>query len=65
MHYQLYISAFVVQGVSKKLGESYQEKKTKDTNKFSLLPFKIVAIRYNTRLTTFVQLPETINKILQ
>ena len=29
---------------------------------FSLLPFKIVVIRYNTRLTTFVQLPETISK---
>ena len=46
--------------VSKKFGESYQ--KTTDTNKCSLLPFKIVAIRYNTCLTTFVQLPETISK---
>ena len=26
------------------------------------MSFKIVAIRYNTRLTTFVQLPETISK---
>ena len=52
-----------VHGVSKKLSESYQKtNKTKDTNKFSLLPFKIVAIRYNTRLTMFVQLPETISK---
>ena len=30
--------------------------------KFSLLPFKIIAIRYNTHLTTFIQLPETISK---
>ena len=43
--------------------ESYQKtNKTKDTNKFYLLPFKIVAIRYNTRLTTVVQLPEIISK---
>ena len=46
-------------GVSKKFGKSYQKtNNTKDTNKFSLLPFKIVAIRHNTRLTTFVQLPK-------
>ena len=52
-----------IHGVSKKFGESYQKtNKTKDTNKFSLLPFKTVAIRYNTRLTTFVQFPETISK---
>ena len=51
--------------MSKKFGESYQKtNKTKGTNKFSLLPFKIVAIRYNRRLTTFVQLPETISKSL-
>ena len=48
--------------VCKKFGESYQKtNKTKYTNKFSLLPFKIVAICYNTRLTTFIQLPETIS----
>ena len=49
-------------GVSKKFCESYPiTNKIKDTNKFSLLPFKTVAICYNTRLTTFVQLPETIS----
>ena len=52
-----------IQGVSKKFGESYHKiNKTKETNKFPLLSFKIVAIRYNTRLRTFVQLPETIGK---
>ena len=51
---------FVIHGVSKKFVESYH--KTKDTNKFSLLPFKIVAFSYNIRLTKFVQLPETISK---
>ena len=35
---------------------------TKDTSKFSLLSFKIDAIRYNTLLTTSLQLPETIRK---
>ena len=35
---------------------------TKDTNKFSLLSFQIVAIRYNTYLSMFVQLPKTISK---
>ena len=49
--------------MSKKFGESYQKtNKTKDTNTFSLLLFKIVAIRNNTRLTTSVQLSETISK---
>ena len=49
--------------MSKNFGESYRKtNKTKYTNKFSSLSFKIVAIRYNTRSTTFVQLPETIRK---
>ena len=52
-------------GVSKKFGESYQKtNKTKVTNKFSLLPFKTVAIRFNTRLTTILQFPETTSKSL-
>ena len=51
--------------MSKKFSESYQKtNKTKDTNKFSSLPFKIVAICYNTHLITFAQLPETISKSL-
>ena len=34
-------------GVSKKFGEAYRKtNETKDINKFSLLSFKIVAIRY-------------------
>ena len=49
--------------MSKKFGVSYQKtSKTKYTNKLSLLPFGLVAICYNSRLTTFVQLPETISK---
>ena len=52
-------------GLFKNFGEFYQKtNKTKDINKFSLLLFKIVAIRYNTGLTMFVQLLETISKDL-
>ena len=52
-----------IHGMSKKFAECYQKtNETKDTNKFSLLSFKIVVIRYNTRLTTFVQIPNTISK---
>ena len=52
-----------IQGMSKNFGKSYQKtNKTKDTNKFSLLRLKIVTILYNKRLTTFLQLPETISK---
>ena len=41
-----------LEGVAKKFGESYQKtNKTEYANKISLSPFKIVAIRYNTRLT--------------
>ena len=43
------VHCFNIHSVSKKFSES-------------LLPLKIVAIHCNTRLTTFVQLPETISK---
>ena len=39
-------------------------KKTKYTNKFSLLPLKIVTIRYNTRFSMLVQLPKTVSNDL-
>jgi hypothetical protein len=40
-------------------GEWYQKRnKTKDTNKLTLLAFKIIIILYNTRLATFIKLPE-------
>jgi hypothetical protein len=41
--------------VSKKFGEWYQKtnKQTEDTNKLTLLAFKIIAILHNTLLATF------------
>jgi hypothetical protein len=50
-------------GVSKKFGESYQKtNKTEDTNKLTLLAFKIIAILNNTRLAMFIKLLETVSK---
>jgi hypothetical protein len=50
-------------GVSKTFGEWYQKSnKTEDTNKLSLLAFKIIIILYNTRLATFIKLLETVSK---
>jgi hypothetical protein len=50
-------------GVSKKFGEWYQKaNKTEDTNKLTLLTFRIIAILHNTRLATFIKLPETVSK---
>jgi hypothetical protein len=49
--------------VSKTFGEWYQKtNKTEDTNKLTLLAFKIIAILHNTLLTTFIQLLETVSK---
>jgi hypothetical protein len=46
---------FHICGVSKTFGEWYQEtNKTEDTNKLTLLTFKIIAILHNTRLATFI-----------
>jgi hypothetical protein len=50
-------------GVSKTFGEWYQKtNKTSDTNKLTLLAFKIIAILLNTRLATFIKLLETVSK---
>jgi hypothetical protein len=50
-------------GVSKPFGEWYQKaNKTEDTNKLTLLIFKIIAILHNTRLATFIKLLETVSK---
>jgi hypothetical protein len=50
-------------GVSKSFGEWYQKThKTEDTNKLTLLGFKIIAILHNTRLATFIKLLETVSK---
>jgi hypothetical protein len=50
-------------GVSKKFGELYQKtNKTEDTNKLTLLAFKIIAILHNTLLATFIKLLETVSK---
>jgi hypothetical protein len=50
-------------GVSKTFSEWYQKTiKTKDTNKLTLLTFKIIAILHNTRLATFIKLLETLSK---
>jgi hypothetical protein len=44
-------------GVSKKFGEWYQKtNKTEDTNKLTLLAYKIIAILHNTLLATFWKL---------
>jgi hypothetical protein len=44
-------------------GEWYQKtNKTEDTNKLTLLAFKIAIILHNTRLATFIKLLETVNK---
>jgi hypothetical protein len=49
-------------GVSKTFGEWYQKtNKTEDTNKLTLLTFKIIILQ-NTRLETFIKLLETVNK---
>jgi hypothetical protein len=49
--------------VSKKFGEWYQKtNETEDTNKLTLLAFKIIAILHNTLLAKFVKLLETISK---
>jgi hypothetical protein len=41
-------------GVSKTFGEWYQKtNKTEDTNKLTLLAFKIIAILHNTRLSKY------------
>jgi hypothetical protein len=50
-------------GVFKTFGEWYQKiKKTENTNKLTLLAFKIIAILHNKRLATFVKLLETVSK---
>jgi hypothetical protein len=50
-------------GVSKKFGEWYQKtNKAEDTNKLTLLAFKIISILHNTLLATFIKLLETVSK---
>jgi hypothetical protein len=50
-------------GVSKTFGEWYQKtNKTEDTNKLTLLAFKIIIILHNTRMATFIKLLETVSK---
>jgi hypothetical protein len=45
------------------LGEWYQKtNKTEDTNKLTLLAFKIIIILHSTLLATFIKLLETVNK---
>jgi hypothetical protein len=47
----------------KTFGEWYQKtNKTGDTNKLTLLAFKIIAILHNTRLATLIKLLETLSK---
>jgi hypothetical protein len=49
--------------VSEMFGKWYQKtNKTEDTNKLTLLGFKIIAILHNTRLATFIKLLETASK---
>jgi hypothetical protein len=52
-----------VRDVSKTFGEWYQKtNKTEDTNKLTLLVFKIIAVLQNTLLATFIKLLETVSK---
>jgi hypothetical protein len=46
-------------GVSETFGERYQTTNKTDTNKLTLLAFKIIAILHNTLLATFIKLLET------
>jgi hypothetical protein len=47
--------------VSKKFGDWHQKtNKTEDTNKLTLLTFKIIDILHNTLLATFIKLLETL-----
>jgi hypothetical protein len=39
-----------------------KQQKTEDTNKLTLLTFKIIAILHNTLLATSIKLVETVNK---
>jgi hypothetical protein len=49
--------------VSKPFGEWYQKtNKTEDTNKFTLLAFKIIANLHNALLAKFIKLLETVSK---
>jgi hypothetical protein len=57
------IGSYSKSGVSKKFGEWHQKtNKTEDTNKLTLLAFKIIAILHNTLLATFIKLLETVSK---
>jgi hypothetical protein len=52
-------------GVSKTFGEWYQKaNETEDTNKLTLLTFKIIDILHNTRLATFIKLLENVSKVV-
>ena len=49
--------------MSKKFGEWYQKtNQTEDTNKLTLLAFKIITILHNTLLATFIKLLENVSK---
>jgi hypothetical protein len=59
------ISLLSICGVSKKFSEWYQKtNKTEDTNKLTLLAFKIIAILHNTLLAMFIKFLETVIKDL-
>jgi hypothetical protein len=50
--------------VSKNFGEWYQKtNKTEDTNRLTLLAFKIIVILHNTLLATFIKLLETVPQL--
>nr|GBM09201.1 hypothetical protein AVEN_238628-1 [Araneus ventricosus] len=52
-----------IQGALEKFGEwSHKIKETRYKNKMPLLGFKVIAISYNTLLTSVVQLLETVSK---
>jgi hypothetical protein len=51
-----FIFFFMLHNASKKFGKWYQEKEKKeDTNKLTILAFKIILILHNTLLATFIK----------
>jgi hypothetical protein len=63
-HLTLSLLMSYICGVSKTFGEWYQKtNRTEDTNELTLLAFKIIIILHNTRLATFINLPELSAKV--
>jgi hypothetical protein len=58
----LFSTDFYVVCLKSSVNGTRKKNKTEDTNKLTLLAFKIIALLHNTLLATFIQLPESVNK---